>query len=209
MDLVEETIEAYRHSFEDYEAKHMDINAVKKEADFFLSKIWEDEILDVGCGPGRDLKYFSEMGYKVTGIDLMPGFVETSRRNAPSANVYLMDMRRMGFNSDSFDGVWSMASILHLPRDPVDEAKEALEEYLRVLKSGGTMFLSAMKGNGSDPLPTSPKYGGHSKYFYGYGEQELQYLICSVGFSIDHFEVSVKPTSRKPLTFLNVLAQKY
>lgn len=45
------------------------------------------------------------------------------------------------------------------------------------------------------------------KFFYGYGEQELQDLVSSVGFSIEHFEVDEKPISRKSLFFLNVFAQ--
>ncbi len=221
MSLVEETIKAYEHSAEEYTAKHMDINIIKTEADFFLDKVEGDRILDAGCGPGRDLKYFSDLGYRSTGIDLMSEFVHIAMINSPDSTVYFGDMRNMDdvFADDSFDGLWSMASMLHLPREPVDEAAMTMREYSRVLRAGGTMFLSVMKGDGPDPLPASPKYGDHSKYFYSYGEKELQELVESAGFYVDDFEVQEKrPTKVDPVTkkligkevtFLNVFATNY
>lgn len=228
MDVVEDTMGAYDHSFEDYEAKHMDPSGIKDKLELFLFNVDGERILDVGCGPGRDLKYFSERGFESTGLDILPKAFNSSLRNAPKATVYLGDMRDMNFvkgvegaaeiGDDSFDGLWSMASMLHLPRDPIDDAAKAMREYSRVLREGGTLYLSVMKGNGPNPLHSS-KYGGHSKFFYSYGEQELKDLVRSVGFEIDKFEVQEKvPTKVDPktkeligkeVTFLNLFATNY
>jgi len=202
MDLVKDTIEAYRASAEDYISKHMDINVIKDEADLFLSKLeFPSKILDVGCGPGRDAKYFSENGFYVEGIDLVSEFIDQAKKNCPLGKFYLMDMRKMDFENGCFDGIWSMTSLLHIPRD---QAEETLKEHARVLVDKGVMFLSTLEGNGNDPLPASPKYGGHSKFFYRYQESELKELLASSGFRIDSFV----PDTIGKLTFFNVLATK-
>ena len=203
MDLVEETIKAYSASVDDFVAKHSDINVIKNEADFFISNIKGKKILDVGCGIGRDAKYFSEQGYSITGIDLTPEFIDIAKKNVPSGHFYIADMRKMIFMDDYFDGIWSMASILHIPKK---EANKTLEEHSRILKSKGIMFLSTMEGKGESPLPASLKYGGHSKFFYCYQEDELKELLESSGFSIEKFERDEKP--ERKITFFNVLAKK-
>ena len=38
------------------------------------------KILDLGCGPGRDLVAFSQQGHEVVGLDATPAFVEYARQ---------------------------------------------------------------------------------------------------------------------------------
>ncbi|MBI2598308.1 MAG: class I SAM-dependent methyltransferase, partial [Candidatus Diapherotrites archaeon] len=64
------------------------------------------KILDIGCGPGRDAKYFSEQGLDVTGIDLTSNFVKMASKNVPNATFKHMDMRSLDFPEDTFDGIW-------------------------------------------------------------------------------------------------------
>jgi SAM-dependent methyltransferase len=202
MDAVEETVKAYKHSIQDYTMKHMDVNVVKEEADLFLSKLEKGSlILDVGCGPGRDAKYFFSKSHHAVGIDLTPEFVELAKLNVPWGDFRVMDMRKMEFENNYFDGLWSMASLLHIPRN---EADVVMNEYARVLKPKGVMFLSTMEGNGEDPK-SSPKYGGNSKFFYRYTEEELRNLVNSAGFKIDDFKLDKKSET---LAFWNVLATK-
>jgi len=206
MDVVEDTVKAYQASLDDYVLRHMDIEAVREEADLFLSRIGEEgKILDVGCGPGRDAIYFRSKGYFVSGIDLVPEFIELAQANSPWGNFYVMDMRRMEFDNSSFDGLWSMASILHVPKE---EHESTMREYARVLKPRGIMFLSTMEGY-CESILSGPKYGKGSKHFFPSGEQELRDLVTSVGFEIDQFEGDRKTISSKgPFSFFNVLAHK-
>ncbi|MEK6760862.1 MAG: methyltransferase domain-containing protein [Nanoarchaeota archaeon] len=207
MGLVEDTIKAYDFSAEDYISKHGDIETIKNWADAFVGKLNGMKILDVGCGPGRDLEYFSSLGLEVTGIDLVPEFLGAAKKKVPDAKLYHMDMREMDFNDNYFDGIWSCASFLHLPKS---EHEGAMKEHARVLSPNGLMYMSVMGGGkGDDPLPASPKYGGLSKYFYSFGKDEFRELLTSSGFSIeDAVKPEEKPTTRNPVTFLNVLARK-
>lgn len=82
---VAKTIKTYEELAEDYYKTHFDINKIKTISDFFIQNLKGKKILDIGCGPGRDAKYFSEQGLEVTGIDLTSNFVKMASKNVPNA----------------------------------------------------------------------------------------------------------------------------
>jgi SAM-dependent methyltransferase len=51
------------------------------------------ELLDVGCGTGRDARYWTAHGYRVTGLDSSPQMVAHARTHCPEANFVVADMR--------------------------------------------------------------------------------------------------------------------
>ncbi|MCI0476889.1 MAG: class I SAM-dependent methyltransferase, partial [Anaerolineales bacterium] len=85
-------------------------------------------VLDLGCGPGRDIELLRQRGYHVVGADLSLGMLREARARVGGA-LWCGDMRDLGCASQAFDGVWLCATLLHLPR--VD-APRALAEVRRV-----------------------------------------------------------------------------
>ena len=177
--LLERTIATYERHAKKYAAEHSNISEIKKEADFFLKCLKGKKILDVGCGPGRDAKYFSDKGYEVTGIDISPGLLEIAAKNAPRAKFIKMDMRFMDFPKNSFDGIWAVASLLHIPKK---DAKHTLGLFKKILKPGGTLFVSVKKGEGEKLV--EDWFRDYSRFFAYYEEKELEELIKSCGFRI-------------------------
>ncbi|MEV0704347.1 class I SAM-dependent methyltransferase, partial [Saccharopolyspora sp. NPDC050389] len=53
-------------------------------------------LLDVGCGTGRDARYWTARGYRVTGLDCSPQMVEYAQEHCPEANFVVADMRSLG-----------------------------------------------------------------------------------------------------------------
>lgn len=96
-------------------------------------------ILDVGTGPGFFAIILTELGYKVTAIDMTKDMLREARVNAgdlASAIDFLeMDAQALGFSNDSFDVVVSRNLTWNLP-DP----ELAYSEWHRVLKPGGLML---------------------------------------------------------------------
>src|SRR3989339_2094278 len=92
---VARTIQTYEQTAANYHKTHFDINEIKDIADFFIQNLKGQKILDIGCGPGRDAKYFLEHGLDVTGIDLTSNFVKLATQNVPSASFKQMDMRNL------------------------------------------------------------------------------------------------------------------
>lgn len=206
-DVVSETILAYTASAADYINKNNDIGVMEAEASNFLTKVGgaPKDILDVGCGPGRDVKYFSERGYTVYGIDLCAKFLEKAKEQSPSARLDLMDMRALTYKDNVFDGLWCIASLLHLPHE---EAPKAMSEFYRVMKPHATMYLSVLEVDGDkriDPKYDDKKYGaGIAKHFYRYSQKDFHSLVESSGFAIDW------PMSKEAgkIRWLSVLAKK-
>jgi SAM-dependent methyltransferase len=93
-------------------------------------------ILDAGCGSGRHAYHAGRAGAEVFAADLGEAVDVAYRNTAALANVHVVqaDLRRLPFRSESFDRVYSLGVLHHLP-DPY-AAFRSLIPYLRV---GGEM----------------------------------------------------------------------
>ena len=106
--------------------------------DLFLSYLNEgDSILDLGCGSGRDTKYFLSKGYKVDATD---GSMEICKVASDYTGI---NVKCLLFNEldeiDKYDGIWACASILHLDRD---DLIDVFHRIARALKDNGILYTS-------------------------------------------------------------------
>jgi ubiquinone/menaquinone biosynthesis C-methylase UbiE len=104
--------------------------ASRKMFEKFLPGLTNKKILDVGCGLGMMMEYFSAQGNDVVGIDIAPRVVQNSGRRG--LTVIEADARNIPFVDESFDLVYSLGVIEH-----VEETKHALKEQVRTCKPGG------------------------------------------------------------------------
>jgi ubiquinone/menaquinone biosynthesis C-methylase UbiE len=197
--VVAKTIKIYEELAEDYYKTHFNINEIKNIADFFIQNLKGQKILDIGCGPGRDAKYFSEQGLEVTGIDLTSNFVKMASQNVPNAEFMQMDMRNLDFPENTFDGIWACASFLHVPKE---DAKNTLLGFRKILKPAGLIYLSVKQGN-EEKFVEKDEYKGRTKFFAFYTQDEFKNLIESCNFKI----VKVLIDNKKD-TWINVFATK-
>ena len=86
-------------------------------------------VLDVGCGRGYVEEVVEERSGRYVGADFV-----ASRRGFPHV---LADGARLPFGDASFDWVFCIDAFEHFP-----DAEGAAAEFLRVLKPGGSVFLS-------------------------------------------------------------------
>ena len=98
-------------------------------------------ILDLGCGSGRDSKYFLENGYSVIPVD-------GSAAMCIAASEYLhIPVRQMLFSElkfkNEFDGIWACASLLHVPKTQIRDIMAKVE---RALKPDGVLYASFKYG---------------------------------------------------------------
>lgn len=135
-------------------------------------------ILEVGCGPGRDMAWLESGGGLVTGIDLSIGMLAQARIRVRGP-LLQMSMDRLAFATGQFDGVWCIASLLHLAKT---EAPGAVREMRRVLRPGGVLALSIQEGDGE--VWESGPYGHVERLFARYAPEEAEALLASAGFAI-------------------------
>ena len=103
-------------------------------------------ILDLGCGPGRDLVAFRRLGHEPTGLDACPEFVDMARRLAVG-EVWLQDMLALDLPAAQFDGVFANAVLFHVPSLALPRV---LGDLWQALKPGGVLFSSNPRGSNEE-----------------------------------------------------------
>ena len=103
-------------------------------------------ILDLGCGPGRDLRYFRSLGHDATGLDGSMEFVTMARRYS-GCDVLHQDFLAMTLPVNRFDGIFANASLFHVPSQ---ELPRVLAELAEALKPRGVLFCSNPRGNNEE-----------------------------------------------------------
>ena len=182
---VASTIATYERVAPEYRERHADRSVVAGAVETFLDALDEtdgERVLDVGCGPGWESATFRERGLDVTAIDLSRAFLDTTGEVAPGVARARMDMRMLGFAEDPFDGLWSCASLLHVPRADADDT---LGEFRRVLRPDGVLFCAVARGEGVR-TSESEAYGERDKRrFTLYTPDELRERAIAAGFVVE------------------------
>ncbi len=118
---------------------------VSQNVDALLRHV-EDEppltILDVGCGPGRDLVTFRDMGHEVVGLDACARFVEMAKKRS-GAEVLHQNLLSLDLPAARFHGVFANAVLFHVP---TQELARVLRELAAALRPGGVLFASNPRG---------------------------------------------------------------
>lgn len=99
-------------------------------------------ILDLGCGPGRDLKAFRDLGHRAVGLDGVARFVEMARAHS-GCEVWQQEFCRLDLPGEYFDGIFANASLFHVPKQ---ELPRVLGELRAALKPRGVLFSSNPRG---------------------------------------------------------------
>jgi SAM-dependent methyltransferase len=134
-------------------------------------------ILDFGCGPGRDLKIFRDLGHKAVGLEGAERFVELAREYS-GCEVWRQDFLKLDLPPEYFDGVFANASLFHLPSQ---ELPRVLKELWATLKSGGVLFSSNPRGANEEGW-NGERYGSY------YDWERWRELVVAAGFSeITHY----------------------
>ena len=167
-----------------------------KIIDEFAKKVHGD-ILNIGCGTGRDGLLLEERKLTVTHIDASKTMVEMCQSRGLKAQ--LDDMLNLQFRADRFDGVWSYMTLVHLPKEQMNLG---LDQISRVLKLGGWLMLGMQEGVGESYRESSEIHA--PRWFALYTREEIETLLIQHGFTVHFFE-SYKPKSK---TYLHFLCQK-
>jgi SAM-dependent methyltransferase len=104
-------------------------------------------LLDLGCGPGRDLKTFSTLGQRAIGLD-------------GSGEFWHPDFLHLDLPPGLVDGVFANASLFHVPSAALPGV---LAKLHATLKPGGVLFSSNPRGHNEEGW-NGPRYGSYHDY---------------------------------------------
>jgi SAM-dependent methyltransferase len=175
---LEETISSYDRTATEYAMRFADVDLADHRRTFIAALPRRDGlVLDAGCGAGRDLEMLLVDGVRPVGVDLSTGLLREAARRTLVPLVHA-DLRRLPFSDASFDGIWSCASLLHLT---VPEAARALEEFHRVLRPQGVLFVSVRHGSGEGWRPDG--HGGR-RWFHLYSQTDFEEAMRLARFDV-------------------------
>ncbi|MCD2452686.1 class I SAM-dependent methyltransferase [Methylicorpusculum oleiharenae] len=153
------------------------------------------DILDLGCGPGRDVQYFKSLGHRPIGLDGSEVFCAMARRYS-GCEILHQKFLDLELSIYRFDGIFANASLFHVPSK---ELPHVLDKLHAALRPGGILFLSNPRGN--DEGWSGQRYGHFIQL-----ETSVRFLEAA-GFAVlnHYYRPSGKPIEEQP--WLAIVAQ--
>ena len=134
-------------------------------------------ILDLGCGPGRDLKALRDIGHVPIGLEGSARFAAMAREHS-GCEVWQQDFLRLTLPPRRFDGVFANAALFHVPRQ---ELPRVLREIRQTLKPSGVLFSSNPHGDDSEGWSRG-RYGAYLRH-----ETWARYLADAGFIELEHY----------------------
>jgi len=137
-------------------------------------------ILEAGCGTGRLVKRFKAHGFKVVGIDYSEEMVRKARELVPDVEFLKMDVTKLEFKDNTFEGVMSFGVIVHIDSNKIDKV---FSETRRVLKPNGILFLATRSAAEQKRTVEEAGEGGEMAVYY-YTLKTIKERLEKCGFEI-------------------------
>jgi len=174
-------------------------------------------ILDVGCGTGRDTKWFVENGCIVTAVDVSPGMLRfvheklsglrnsndaVTRERAADSRVVESRVEELSYRRE-FHGIWACASLLHVPPFLLGST---LLTLWRSLVPGGSLYVSVR-------LQVGHKQIDSREFYYHTAEEIKDVAVNELGLPEDNWEMWLSgpggtTAQGSDASWLNVLLRK-
>jgi SAM-dependent methyltransferase len=146
-------------------------------------------ILDLGCGPGRDLCTFRDLGHAPVGLDAAQSFVRMARERS-GCEVLQQDMLELALPPGRFDAVFANAVLFHVP---TQELPRVLGELRRALVRDGVLFASNPRGPDEEEWH-GMRYGSYLSW------DTWRSYVTAAGFAeLEHYyRPSGRPREQQP-----------
>lgn len=195
---------------EEVTLSHYDVNAdsfwegtqnhdVSQNYEAFLAPFTVDkrlDILDFGCGPGRDVQYFKTLRHRPIGLDGSHKFCKMARLHT-QCKILHQQFLNLDLPEQAFDGVFANASLFHVPSQ---ELPRVLLQLNATLRLGGILFISNPRGN---------QEGWHGQRYGHYMQlQHSQTYLEQAGFELinHYYRPAGKPIAEQP--WLAIVSRK-
>lgn len=182
-EITQQTLEHYKHNAKEFWEGTCD-HDVSQNYSEFLKAMPDDsplDIIDLGCGPGRDVLYFKNLGHNVVGIDGCKQFVLMARE-LTGAEIWHQNFLELNLPNSKFHGIFANASIFHIPSQ---ELSRVLAELNNALRPGGILFMSNPRGEfegfNGQRFGNYLEFGPMKEFIKGAGFEVLHHYYRPVG----------------------------
>lgn len=189
-----DTIEYYNTYADEYCAatRNVDMSVLYAEFEKYLKP--GCKILDLGCGSGRDSKYFYDKGYEVVAADPSTEMCKKTRELVP---IDVLELRAEDLEFENeFDAIWACASLLHVNRE---DMPITLEKIMICLKRKGVLYASWKNGTGS--------FVEFNRTFTNYFECEIEELVFQCKYSKIKKIWTTTDTTKRNIIWINSILE--
>ncbi len=139
---VNTTLAYYQDNANEYVQETIDVDFPNHLRLRFLELLAPNSlILDLGCGSGRDSRFFLDRGHRVMAIDAVKEIAECAEKYLGHP-VRVQKAEELN-ETDTYDAIWACASLLHIPKSRI---AETFTHIIRSLKPQGILYMSFKKG---------------------------------------------------------------
>ncbi|AIY01448.1 hypothetical protein ART_1849 [Arthrobacter sp. PAMC 25486] len=135
----------------------------------------DGHIIDAGCGPGHWTNFLNGRGANISGIDIVPEFVEIAGTRFPDVSFHVSSLRSLEVDDGSLGGVLAWYSLIHV--HPA-ELPVVLAEFRRVLASNGRLLIGFFDGAADETLD----HGVVTAYYRSV--EQMSCLLQAAGFEV-------------------------
>ena len=153
-------------------------------------------VLDIGCGSGRDLLWFSEQGFHPTGFEQSTSLAALAREHS-GCDVIVGDFLTFDFSALNYDAVVLIGSLVHVEKDILPKI---LVEIVQALKENGLMYVSLKARQGRCNQ-------ADGRIFVLWSPKELEPIFLGSGLNVEDFFISQSKKTRSD-QWLNFLLRK-
>lgn len=198
LEISQRTLEDYERRAADFWLGTKDHN-VRQNMEALLEALPPKklyDVLDFGCGPGRDLRAFSQLGHRAVGLEGCPSFCRMAREHS-GCEVWQQDFLKLNLPAEGFDGIFANATLFHVPSQ---ELPRVLRELWTALRPEGILFSSNPRGQAEGWQ--GDRYGNFMEF------DDYRSYLEAAGFAILHhyYRPAGKPRNEQP--WLAVVSRK-
>ncbi len=139
------------------------------------------KLLEIGAGTGQDSVFFQENGLEVISTDLSPAMVERCRQKG--LNAFVRDFQNLGFPPASFDAIYALNCLLHVPKT---DLPSVLANLKNLLLPGGLFFMGVYGGENREAVIEDSERG-QGRFFSFYSNERLTEVVTQF-FEIIYFK---------------------
>ena len=185
MDHYQETFNTWNKMADLYEEKFMDLPIYNESYDRFCESIaMNGRILEIGCGPGNIARYLLDKSptFQLKGLDVAENMIQLARKNNPSAEFDVMDIRQLDQLKETFDGIICGFCIPYVSKD---ECAKLFSDCASMLSENGILYLSFVEGS-EEQSGFKTNHSGDGVYFYFHELETIKEQLDSNQFSLKH-----------------------
>lgn len=188
---IEEKLNSVIEDYNDIASEYCEEFCYTESYNAFIDKwlqiIQKGNILDAGCGGGSNCRYINEHNeFQACGIDFSDKMIEEAKNRYPSVEFQKMDMINITFPNQTFDGILSNCSLIHIP---IELIPKTLQGFKRILKTNGKLLLIVLEGKG-EKMVEEPYRQNQDRYVYTkyFTLEEIKKIVEDNGFRIDEIK---------------------